>query len=303
VGVAAGLDKSGDYIDALGRIGFSYIEVGTITPLAQIGNPKPRLFRLADSAAIVNRMGFNNKGAQYASQKLACSHYAGVKGVSIGKNASTPLERASEDYRECLRRLYSVAGYFAINVSSPNTENLRQLQSDWRLEQIVESLQQERLSLIRDYRRNVPLLLKIAPDLDAEAIAALARDVRRLAIDGIIATNTTVNFSGVLGVQPVHRGGGLSGAPLHSRSVEVISRLRAEVGKGFPIIGVGGIDSPKAALETLDAGADLIQIYTGMVYRGPRLFHEILEALAKRHANSGGLETSPNTSLERTRNR
>jgi dihydroorotate dehydrogenase len=281
VGVAAGFDKDGDYLDALGAVGFSHVEVGTVTPQPQPGNPRPRLFRIPAAGALVNRMGFNSKGAAYVARRLARSAFRGVRGVSIGKNATTPNERAQEDYVACLRALYAFADYVAVNVSSPNTSKLRELQSSEGLKRVIGALQGERARLEREHGKYVPLLVKLAPDLAPSLLAALAAAIEAHGVDGVIATNTTVNMQGVPGVRPIHEGGGLSGEPLHRRSIAVIGRLRAELGARFPIIGVGGITSAEAARDTLAAGADLIQVYTGLVYRGPELLTEILGALAR----------------------
>ena len=281
VGLAAGLDKDGDYLDALGAIGFSHVEVGTVTPRPQPGNPRPRLFRVPAAEALVNRMGFNSKGVDYLVERLQHSTFRGVRGVSIGKNADTPLEAAHADYVHCFERVYALADYVAINVSSPNTSNLRDLQSQAGLQRIVASLQERREQLQRRFGKRVPLLVKIAPDFTQTAIAALAKELRALGVDGVIATNTTVDLSAVAELMPADAVGGLSGAPLHAKSVAVIRQLRAELGPGFPIVGVGGITNAAAALETLAAGADLIQLYTGLVYCGPALLYEILAALAR----------------------
>ena len=279
LGLAAGFDKNGDYLDALGAIGFSHIELGTVTPRPQPGNPKPRMFRPPAADALVNRMGFNNKGADHLLARLARSRYRGIRGISIGKNAATPIESAAADYLTCLRKVYAAADYVAINVSSPNTPRLRELQGPDELERIVHALQEERLELQSRHGKHVPLLVKIAPNLDPLQIAAMAATLRRAAIDGVIATNTSADLSS-LGAWPEAHRGGLSGAPLHAQSVNVIRQLRAALGAGFPIIGVGGIVSAEQALATLDAGANLIQIYTGFAFHGHRLVQEILEALA-----------------------
>ncbi|HMA00026.1 MAG TPA: quinone-dependent dihydroorotate dehydrogenase, partial [Steroidobacteraceae bacterium] len=280
--LAAGFDKNGDYLDALGVLGFSHIELGTVTPRAQSGNPKPRMFRIPASGALVNRMGFNNRGADHLAAQLARSRYRGVRGVSIGKNFDTPNERAEADYVACLRTLYAHADYVAINVSSPNTARLRELQGRDGLERIVGALQDERIRLERNHGRHVPLLVKIAPNMDQEQLAALAATVRSLEVEGIIATNTSTDLSSLGAGWPDSQRGGLSGAPLHSLSVGVIRQLRSALGPEFPIIGVGGIVSPDRALETLEAGANLIQVYTGFAYRGHRLVQEILDALRGR---------------------
>jgi dihydroorotate dehydrogenase len=277
LGLAAGFDKNGDYLDALGALGFSHIEVGTVTPRPQAGNPKPRMFRA--SSGLVNRMGFNNKGVDHLVARLRRARYAGVRGVSIGKNADTPLERAPQDYLACLEKVYALADYVAVNVSSPNTARLRELQAPDGLSGIVGPLLESRARLQTRHGRRVPLLVKIAPDLDPSQISALAASLRSLGVDGVIATNTTTDLS-VLGPEwPAGRRGGLSGAPLHARSAAVIRQLRAELGGDFPIIGVGGIVDGDRAAATLQAGADLLQIYTGFAYRGPALLEEILNAL------------------------
>jgi dihydroorotate dehydrogenase len=281
VGLAAGFDKNGDYLDALGSLGFSHLELGTVTPRAQPGNPRPRMFRAPGAAALVNRMGFNNKGVDHLVSRLRQARYGGVRGISIGKNADTPVEEAAGDYVLCLQKVYPHADYVAVNVSSPNTARLRELQSRDGLERIVGSLQDARVELEKRHGRFVPLLVKIAPDLDSEQVSALASALRALGVDGVIATNTTTDLS-VLGPDwPPEQRGGLSGAPLHARSVAVISQLRAELGVGFPIIGVGGIVDADRALATLRAGADLLQIYTGFAYRGYVLLDEIREAIVR----------------------
>jgi dihydroorotate dehydrogenase len=278
LGLAAGFDKNGDYLDALGALGFSHIELGTVTPRPQPGNPKPRMFRIAADSALVNRMGFNNKGADHLLARLGHSRYAGIRGISIGKNVDTPVERAEADYVACLRKVYDKADYIAVNVSSPNTARLRELQGREGLERVLGALQRERESLLARHAKRVPLLVKIAPNLTPEQVASLAASLRSLGVDGVIATNTSNDLTGLRAWPEAHRGG-LSGAPLHALSVDVIRQLRAELGRSLPIIGVGGIMSAEHALETLRAGANLIQIYTGFAYRGHRLVEEILEAL------------------------
>jgi dihydroorotate dehydrogenase len=284
LGLAAGFDKNGDYLDALGSLGFSHIELGTVTPRPQPGNPKPRMFRIPGDCALINRMGFNNKGVDHLVSQLARSRYPGVRGVSIGKNFDTPLADAHSDFVACLRKVYPYADYVAANVSSPNTARLRELQAPDGLQRILGSLLEERLALRQRHGRNVPLLVKIAPDLSAEQISAIATELRALAPDGVIATNTTIDRSLIassLAIAPslAAEKGGLSGAPLHALSVSVISQLRAELGADFPIIGVGGIVSAENALATLRAGANLLQVYTGFAYRGTVLIEEIMRAL------------------------
>ena len=280
LGLAAGFDKNGDYLDALGALGFSHIELGTVTPRAQPGNPKPRMFRVPHAPALVNRMGFNNKGVDHLVTQLERAAYSGIRGVSIGKNADTPLERAAEDYVTCLTRVYPHADYVAVNVSSPNTARLRELQQQDGLKGILEPLLESRAELEKRHGRRVPLLVKVAPDLDAGQVTALAGTLRSLGADGVIATNTTTDLASLGAAWPAARRGGLSGAPLHERSLAVISQLRAELGASFPIIGVGGIVDARRALATLEAGANLIQIYTGFAYRGDVLLEEIWEALS-----------------------
>lgn len=268
VGLAAGFDKNGDYLDALGALGFSHIEIGTVTPRPQPGNARPRLFRLREQRALVNRMGFNNRGAEYVAARVAASNYRGIRGISIGKNADTPLERAVDDYLACLRTLYAVADYFAINVSSPNTEGLRTLQSGDALAGIVEPLQEERERLAAAHGKRVPLLVKISPDLDDAALRAMAASVRSHGLEGVIATNSTL-----------HASGGLSGEPLRTRAMAALRVLCAELGSGVPLVGAGGLMSADDVSARLEAGASLVQLYTGFVYRGPALLNECLLSL------------------------
>jgi len=286
LGLAAGFDKNADHLDALGALGFGHVEIGTVTPRAQSGNPKPRMFRVRGERALVNRMGFNNKGAEHVAARLARRAYRGVVGVSIGKNFDTPIERAGEDYLSVFRRLYAYADYFAVNVSSPNTARLRELQERDALERIVSPLVEERVELARHHGARVPILVKIAPDLDCAALERLADALAALAVDGIIATNTSNRLERFAAALPPGVSGGLSGAPLHELSLAAIRRLRARLPAGFPIVGVGGIVDAESALATLDAGADLVQVYTGFAYRGPILIEEILDALERRSAGS-----------------
>jgi dihydroorotate dehydrogenase len=277
LGLAAGFDKNGDYLDALGALGFSHVELGTVTPRPQPGNPKPRMFRIPGSEALINRMGFNNKGVDHLVSRLARARYGGIRGVSIGKNFDTPIEHAQDDYVACLRKVYPHADYVAINVSSPNTERLRELQARDGLQRILGTLLEERLTLQQRFTRRVPLLVKVAPDLSPEQLSALVQEVRAAQLDGVIATNTSTDL-----IQPppaAAQRGGLSGAPLHPSSVRIISQLRAELGADFPIIGVGGIVSAEQARASLRAGANLLQIYTGFAYRGAALIEQILNAL------------------------
>jgi dihydroorotate dehydrogenase len=279
LGLAAGFDKNGDYVDALGALGFSHIELGTVTPRPQPGNPKPRMFRIPGSCALINRMGFNNKGVDHLVARLGSSRYRGICGISIGKNFDTPIAQAPQDYAACLRKVYAHADYVAVNVSSPNTERLRELQARDGLQRLLDTLLEERLTLQRRFGKRVPLLIKVAPDLSSEQIAALAQEVRTVQLDGVIATNTSTDFSLIGAAPAVQQRGGLSGAPLHPLSVKLIAQLRAELGAAFPIIGVGGIVTAEHARASLCAGANLLQVYTGFAYRGPALLEEILRAL------------------------
>jgi len=279
LGLAAGFDKNGDYLDALGRLGFAHIELGTVTPRPQPGNPKPRMFRIPQQQALINRMGFNNKGVDHLVRQLKTSQYAGVRGVSIGKNADTAIENAHNDYVECFRKVYPHADYVAVNVSSPNTLRLRELQGHDGLERIIGALMQERLKLATQHAKQVPLLVKVAPDLEEEQIQVLADHLKALRVDGVIATNTSTQLA-LLAPQLLNpEQGGLSGAPIHASSVNVIRLLRANLGPSFPIIGVGGITDASHALATLKAGANLLQVYTGFAYRGGALINEIIDAL------------------------
>jgi len=279
LGLAAGFDKNGDYLDALGAMGFSHIELGTVTPRPQPGNPKPRMFRIPEARALINRMGFNNKGVDHLVAQVSRSRYPGIRGISIGKNFDTPLENAQDDYLICLRKVYALADYIAVNISSPNTAGLRELQARDGLERILGTLLEERRVLQERYGKRVPLLVKVAPDLTPEQIFALAGNLRSLEVDGAIATNTTTDRSMLINA-PAAQAGGLSGAPLHPLSIRVLSQLRAELGADFPLIGVGGIVSADHARATLRAGANLIQIYTGFAYRGSALLEETIDALS-----------------------
>jgi len=284
VGLAAGLDKNGQCIDALGAMGFGHIEVGTVTPKAQPGNPKPRMFRLPQARALINRLGFNNQGlaAFVANVQRAHSFRAqgGVLGLNIGKNADTPIERAVDDYLLCLDGVYAHADYVTVNISSPNTLNLRSLQSDAALDALLSALQERRQMLAQQHGKNVPLLLKIAPDLDDAQLAVIAATLRKNEIDGVIATNTTVSRDAVQGLQHAGETGGLSGAPVLQASNRVISVLRQALGPAYPIIGVGGVMSAADARSKIEAGADLVQIYTGLIYQGSALVPEAARALA-----------------------
>ncbi|CAK7003794.1 MAG: Dihydroorotate dehydrogenase (quinone) [Kerstersia gyiorum] len=282
VGLAAGLDKNGACIDALGALGFGFVEVGTVTPRPQPGNPKPRMFRLPQGQALINRMGFNNEGLDVFLQNVQRStwrQHGGILGLNIGKNADTPVERAVDDYLLGLEGVYPHADYVTVNISSPNTKNLRSLQSGDALDALLAALQEKRQALADRHGRNVPLAVKIAPDLSTEEVDAIAETLLRHRVDGVIATNTTLSRSAVEGLPHAQEAGGLSGPPVHELSLEVIRRLHARLAGGCAIIGVGGIDSGKRAQEKIAAGAQAVQIYTGMIYRGPGLVQECVQAL------------------------
>jgi len=281
VGLAAGLDKDGAHIDALAAMGFGFIEVGTVTPKPQPGNPRPRMFRLPQRDALINRMGFNNAGVDAFVANVRRAKWRGVLGLNIGKNAATPIERALDDYLFCLERVYEHASYVTVNVSSPNTKNLRQLQGGDALEELLAGLQARRGELAARHGRRVPLALKIAPDLDDEQIAAIASLLGRHDIDAVIATNTTVSRDAVAGLPHGDEAGGLSGAPVFEPSNRVIRALRAALPPDYPIIGVGGILSADDARRKIAAGATLVQLYTGLVYRGPALVGQCARALAR----------------------
>lgn len=280
IGLAAGLDKDGAYIDALAALGFGFIEVGTVTPRPQPGNPRPRMFRLPQAQALINRMGFNNAGLEAFLRHVRRSHRPVPIGLNIGKNASTPVEQALDDYRLGLEGVYTQADYVSINISSPNTRNLRQLQTDAALQGLLQGLAATRERLRQQHGRHVPMLLKIAPDLEDADIDVIADQLLTHGLDGVIATNTTLARDAVAGLAHAHEAGGLSGAPVRAASTRVIARLRQRLGHNVPIIGVGGIMSGADAVEKLRAGADLVQLYTGLIYRGPELVGECAKALA-----------------------
>ncbi|SAI31287.1 dihydroorotate dehydrogenase [Bordetella ansorpii] len=283
VGLAAGLDKNGAHIDALGNLGFGFIEVGTVTPRAQSGNPKPRIFRLPRSQALINRMGFNNLGLDAFIANVQRSQWrrdGGVLGLNIGKNADTPIERAADDYLIGLAGVYPHADYVTVNISSPNTKNLRALQGGDELISLLSRLRDKRRELADQHGRQVPMLVKIAPDLEQDQIDAIADALPALGVDGVIATNTTLSRTAVQGQPHADQAGGLSGPPVHELSLKVIERLRARAGRSLAIIGVGGIVSGRQAREKMAAGADAVQLYTGLIYRGPALVEECVRALA-----------------------
>ena len=279
VGLAAGLDKNGDCINGLAALGFGFIEIGTITPLPQPGNPKPRLFRLPQASAIINRMGFNNDGVDKLIENVRRADYRGILGINIGKNAATPIENAADDYLICLRKVYAHASYVTVNISSPNTKNLRQLQDEDALNQLLAKLKAEQQKLADTHGKYVPIALKIAPDMEAEQIAQIARLLMQHRIDGVIATNTTLSREGVENLPHGAETGGLSGAPVRDKSTAVIRQLAGDLQGALPIIGVGGILSGADAAEKINAGAALVQIYSGLIYRGPALVAESCAAI------------------------
>jgi dihydroorotate dehydrogenase, subfamily 2 len=279
VGLAAGLDKNGEAIDGLAALGFGFIEIGTVTPRPQPGNPKPRMFRLPEAEAIINRMGFNNHGVAALVENVKRAKYRGILGINIGKNADTAIERAADDYLACLDAVYAHASYVTVNISSPNTRNLRDLQSADALGALLARLKQRQGELAQSHGRYVPIALKIAPDLDGEQIAAIAELLRRHRMDAVIATNTTLARDRVAHLAHGQEAGGLSGAPVREKSTAVISELARLLQDEVPIIGVGGILSGADAREKISAGAKLVQVYTGLIYRGPGLVRECIEAL------------------------
>ncbi|MDM0044064.1 quinone-dependent dihydroorotate dehydrogenase [Variovorax dokdonensis] len=296
VGLAAGLDKNARCIDAFSAMGFGFVEVGTVTPKAQPGNPKPRIFRLPEREALINRLGFNNEGLDAFVRNVQQARFrkrGNIKGgkpmllgLNIGKNAATPIERAVDDYLICLEGVYPHADYVTINISSPNTANLRSLQSDEALDALLTALAQRREALAEAQGRRVPLFVKIAPDLDEAQVSLIAATLRRTGMDGVIATNTTLSRDAVAGLRHAEEAGGLSGAPVREASNRVIAQLRAALGPGFPIIGVGGVMSGQHAKDKLSAGADVVQIYTGLIYKGPELVREVARALASRGSSN-----------------
>ncbi|MGK2900798.1 MAG: quinone-dependent dihydroorotate dehydrogenase [Burkholderiaceae bacterium] len=284
IGLAAGLDKNGRCIDGLGALGFGFIEVGTVTPKAQPGNPKPRMFRLPEANALINRLGFNNDGLDAFIANVRRAHFrrdGGILGLNIGKNAATPIERAVDDYLLCLEGVYPHADYVTLNISSPNTTNLRALQSDDALDALLGAVQARREQLAARHGRRVPVFVKIAPDLDAAQIGVIAATLTRHAIDGVIATNTTIARDAVRGLAHGEEAGGLSGAPVFGASNRVVAQLRAALGPAYPIVGVGGVMSAADALAKVAAGANLVQLYTGFIYHGPPLVAAAAQALAR----------------------
>ncbi len=285
VGLAAGLDKNGDCIDGMASLGFGFLELGTVTPKPQPGNPKPRMFRVPKAEGLINRMGFNNEGVDVLVENVRKSRFyqekKGILGLNIGKNAITPIENAVDDYLICLEKVYPVADYIAINISSPNTKNLRQLQGESELDNLLSQLKDGQSRLSDLHSRYVPLALKIAPDMDNNQIRNIADALVRHKIDGVIATNTTISREAVKDLPHAQEAGGLSGAPVRDASTHVIRLLKQELGDALPIIGVGGILSGEDAREKMEAGASLVQVLTGMIYSGPGLVRECVQALKR----------------------
>ena len=288
IGLAAGLDKNARCIDALAAMGFGFVEVGTVTPKAQPGNPKPRMFRLPEANALINRLGFNNEGldafvvnVQKSRLRQQSGRHPLVLGLNIGKNAATPIENAVDDYLICLDGVYPHADYVTVNISSPNTSNLRALQSDEALDALLGRIAERRELLATRYGKRVPIFVKIAPDLDLAQVQVIAATLQRHGMDGVVATNTTLSREAVKGLRHAEESGGLSGAPVLESSNRIIGQLRAALGKGFPIIGVGGVMSGIDAVSKITAGADVVQIYTGLIYKGPGLVTEAALSIKK----------------------
>lgn len=279
VGLAAGMDKNAKYINQLAKLGFGFIEVGTVTPRPQTGNPKPRLFRIPAKQAIINRMGFNNEGIDRVVANVKQTDFNGVLGINLGKNANTPIENALDDYIMCLLQAYPVADYLVLNISSPNTQDLRQLQYGAELDQLLSGIKQAQTQASQQYAKYVPLAVKIAPDLQLEQLKFLAERLMQHQIDAIIATNTTIDRDGVANQPHAEQSGGLSGAPLQERSTQIVWQLKQLLQQDMPIIASGGVMSPTAAKEKFQAGASLVQIYTGLIYYGPTLVRDIIREL------------------------
>ncbi len=280
VGLAAGLDKNGDHIDGLAALGFGFIEIGTVTPRPQPGNPRPRLFRLPEARAIINRMGFNNLGVDHLVRQVEQCRYEGILGINIGKNFDTPLEKAAEDYLACLDKVYAHASYVTVNISSPNTKGLRNLQSGDALAALLEPLKNRQAQLASRHGRHVPLAVKIAPDLEPADVEVLAEQLLRFEIEAVIATNTTLGRTGVEHLPHGGEAGGLSGLPVRSASTRVLRELTAALGGKLAVIGVGGVSDGASAAEKVQAGADLVQVYTGFIYEGPQLLRDAAAGMA-----------------------
>jgi dihydroorotate dehydrogenase len=282
VGLAAGLDKDAAHIDGLAKLGFGFIEVGTVTPRPQPGNPKPRIFRITQKHALINRFGFNNVGVDAFMANVARTRWRGILGINIGKNFDTPVERAADDYAFCLEKVYGAASYVTVNISSPNTKGLRDLQQERQLDELLDRLASVRERLARSYGKRIPLALKVAPDLDLQEVKSISEAVERHGFDGVIATNTTVSREGVEGLPHSEEAGGLSGAPVLAKSTAVLAAFRDRLAGKVALIGAGGILSGEDARKKLDAGAALVQLYTGLIYRGPALVRECVSAFPAR---------------------
>ena len=279
VGLAAGLDKNGAVIDGFAKLGFGFIEVGTVTPRPQLGNPRPRLFRVTEAQAIINRFGFNNLGVDNLVENVKAAKFKGILGINIGKNFDTPNEKAVDDYLICLQKVYAHASYITVNISSPNTKNLRDLQEKYALSALLASLKSEQNKLAEKHRKYVPIALKIAPDLNLEQVNEIAELLMQHKMDAVIATNTTLARDAVKGIPNADEAGGLSGAPVRNQSTIVIQQLSKQLQGALPIIGVGGILSSADAVEKIAAGASLVQVYSGLIYKGPKLVRDICKTL------------------------
>ncbi|WP_201531314.1 MULTISPECIES: quinone-dependent dihydroorotate dehydrogenase [unclassified Psychrobacter] len=279
VGLAAGLDKNGDYIDALAELGFGFIEVGTVTPKPQAGNDRPRLFRLKQADAIINRMGFNNEGVDYLIENVQRCKYKGNIGINIGKNAATPVEKAADDYVYCLERIYPHASYITVNISSPNTANLRDLQSGEALTHLLDAIKNRHSQLATEYGFYVPLVLKVAPDLDPIQVDYISQQLLDFEIDGLIATNTTLSRVGVEDLPDGDQAGGLSGRPVSHISTQILQQFSDQLDGKVALIGVGGIDSGAKAVKKIEAGADMVQLYSGLIYKGPGLVQSCIQSI------------------------
>jgi dihydroorotate dehydrogenase len=284
VGLAAGMDKNGDYIDALGALGFGFMEIGTVTPRAQAGNPRPRVFRIEQAEAMINRLGFNNKGVDHLVARAGRRRWGGILGINIGKNADTPLSKAVDDYLYCLDRVYPVADYVTVNISSPNTEKLRELQAEAPLDALLGALAARRAALADRHGRCVPIALKVAPDISQDDVESISRVVGKHRIDGVLATNTTLGRDGVSGLPHADEAGGLSGAPLREQANRVLAAFRAALPPQCALIGVGGITHAEHSTEKMRLGANLVQFYTGFVFRGPELVRECVAAISAHQA-------------------
>jgi len=286
VGLAAGLDKNGDYFQALSNCGFGFVEIGTVTPLPQPGNPQPRMFRLIEAEAVINRMGFNNLGVDYLVERVKETNYQGVLGINIGKNKNTPEEKAVDDYLICLQKVYQYADYITVNISSPNTPGLRDLQFGDALDDLLSALKKEQTKLADQYDRYVPLAVKIAPDMDDEAVESVADTFIKHKIDAVIATNTTLSRAGVESLEYGNEQGGLSGKPVRDKSDHVLKVLATHLNNKIPVIAAGGVSSGEDALNKIRLGASLVQVYTGFIYQGPQLIQDCVYALSKNESKS-----------------